>query len=309
LWFPNQILHPIIFISIKLFHSVLASRRRRNAIVSFVENGNVVEGVQPIRNAVFTHFSNHFKKHQTFRPGVANMNFKTLTVVEGGSLVLPFSVDEVKAAVWDCDSYKSPAPDGVNFGFIKEFWLILKEDIMRFITEFHRNDKLARCINTTFITLIPKVDSPQKLSDFRPISLVGCLYKILAKVLANRLRLVIGKVISETQSAFVKDRQILDGVLIAIEVVDEARKMKKELLLFKVDFEKAYDSVDWTYLDEVMRKMAFPILWRKWIKECISTTTTSFLVNGSPTDEFHLERGLQQGDPLSPFYSFWLPRV
>ncbi|PNX67320.1 cysteine-rich receptor-like protein kinase, partial [Trifolium pratense] len=148
---------------------------------------------------------------------------------------------------------------------------------------------------------IPKVDSPQRLNDFRPISLVGSLYKILAKVLANRLRLVIGSVISETQTAFVKDRQILDGILIANEVVDEARKSKKELMLFKVDFEKAYDSVDSGYLDKVMERMSFPTLWRKWIRECVSTVTASVLVNGSPTDEFPFERGLRQGDPLSPF--------
>ena len=84
-------------------------------------------------------------------------------------------------------------------------------------------------------------------------------------------------------------------------MVDEARKSKKELLMFKVDFENAYDSVDWGYLDEVMGCMAFPTLWRKWIKECVSTATASVLVNGSPTDEFHFEWGLRQGDPLSPF--------
>ena len=130
---------------------------------------------------------------------------------------------------------------------------------------------------------------------------MGCLYKILAKLLANRLRQVMGTVISDTQSAFVKHRQILDGILVANEVVDEARKLKKELLLFKVDFEKAYDSVDWGYLDEVMGKMMFPTLRRKWMRECISTATASVLVNGSPTDEFQMERGLRQGDPLSPF--------
>ncbi|MCH95507.1 LINE-1 reverse transcriptase like, partial [Trifolium medium] len=177
----------------------------------------------------------------------------------------------------------------------------MQVDIMRFISEFPRNGKLTRGINSTFIALIPKVDSPQKLNDFRPISLVGSIYKILAKVLANRLQMVIGSVISEVQSAFIKDRQILDGILIANEVVDEARKYHKELLLFKVDFEKAYDSVDWSYLDTVMCKMSFSALWRKWIKECVSTATTSVLVNGSPTDEFPLERGLRQGDPLSPF--------
>jgi len=172
---------------------------------------------------------------------------------------------------------------------------------MRFVTEFHRNGRLSKGINSTFISLIPKIDNPQRLNDFRPIALVGCLYKILAKVLANRLRQVMGTVISETQSAFVKDRQILDGILVANEVVDEARKLKKELLLFKVDFEKAYDSVDWGYLDDVMGKMAFPTLWRKWMRECVSTATASVLVNGSPTKEFVMKRGLRQGDPLSPF--------
>jgi len=209
-------------------------------------------------------------------------------------------MDEVKTTVWDCDSFKSPGPDGINFGFIKTFWNEIKGDMLRFVSEFHWNGKLSKGINSTFIALIPKVKSPQTLNDFRPISLVGCIYKIIAKILANRLRQVIGSVVSDVQSAFVKNRQILDGTLIANEVVYEARKTKKELLLFKVDFEKAYDSVDWRYLDDVMGSMAFPTLWRKWIKECVGTTTASVLVNGSPTDEFTLERGLRQGDPLSP---------
>jgi len=109
---------------------------------------------------------------------------------------------------------------------------------MRFIREFHRNGKLVRCINTTFIALIPKVENPQKLNDFRPISLVGSMYKILAKVLANQLRVVVGKVISETQTTFVKDRQILDGILIANEVVDEASKLKKRAFAFQSRFRK-----------------------------------------------------------------------
>jgi hypothetical protein len=158
---------------------------------------------------------------------VDNLPFKQLNSEECGSLTSPFLEAEVKAAVWDCDSFKSPGPDGINFGFFKDFWVELKGDVMRFVSEFHWNGKLTKGINSTFIALIPKVDIPQRLNDFRPISLVGSLYKILAKVLANRLRLVIGCVISESQTTFVKDRQILDGILIANEVVDEARKSKK----------------------------------------------------------------------------------
>ncbi|MCH83612.1 cysteine-rich receptor-like protein kinase, partial [Trifolium medium] len=285
----------------KYFHATLSSRRRGNSISSIQVEGVPVEGVAHIRLAVVSHFTSHFKATNVERPGVDNLLFKRLTPLESNSLPKPFSEAEVKEVVWDCDSYKSPCLDGINFGFIKDFWAEFRGDLMRFISEFHRNDKLTKGINATFIALIPKIDCPQRLNDFRPISLVGSLYKILAKMLANRLHSVIGSVISESQTVFVRDRQILDGILIANEVVDEARKSKKELMLFKVDFEKAYDSVDWGYLDDVMGRMSFPTLWRKWIKECVCRATASVLVNGSPTDEFPLEQGLRQGDPLSHF--------
>jgi len=285
----------------KFFHSVLANRRRRNSLSTIMVNRTVVEGVQPVRQAMVRHFKNHFISHRVARPNVGNLQFKKLSRADMSNLTKPFLVEEIKVAVWDYDSFKSPGPDGINFGFNKNFWIEMKDDIVRFLTEFHRNGKLSKGINSTFIALIPKVESLQSLNEFRPISLVGSLYKILAKILANRLRQVIGSVVSDAQSAFVKDRQIFDGILIANEVVDEARKSKKDLLLFKVDFEKLYDSIDWGYLEEVMVSMLFPTLWRKWIKECVCTATASVLVNGSPTDEFPLEWGLRQGDPLSPF--------
>jgi len=131
---------------------------------------------------------------------------------------------------------------------------------MRFISKFHRNGKLSKGINSTFIALIPKIESPQSLNDFRPITMVGSLYKVLSQVLANRLRCVMANIISETQSAFIHGRQILDGLLIATELVEDARRLKKDLLLFKVDFEKTFDSVDWSYLEVVMKKMNFSTL-------------------------------------------------
>jgi hypothetical protein len=165
-----------------------------------------VTGVHNIRAAVFNHFANHFKALGADRPGVENLQFRKLSSVQVGNLSKPFSLAEVNQAVWDYDSFKSPGPDGINLGFIKDFWDLVHEDFMRFFVEFHRNGKLTKGLNSTFIALIPKLDSPQGLNDFRPISLVGCLYKVLAKVLANRLREVVGSVVSKSQTAFVKGK-------------------------------------------------------------------------------------------------------
>jgi len=283
------------------FNRVMSSRRRHNVIQLLQVNGVQVKGVQNVREAVLHHFSSHYKATDVVRPCVEGLRFRRLSVAESGTLIHPFSLEEVKQAIWDCDSFKSPEPDGINFGFIKQFWPELKDDFMRFVVEFHRNGKLTKGVNATFITLIPKIDSPQWLNDFRPISLVGCMCKVLAKLLENRLSAVIGSVVSDSQSAFVRGKQILDGILVANEAVDEAHCLNKEMLLFKVDFEKAYDSVDLSYLDTLMHKMNFPTLWRKWMLECTSMATTSVLVNGCPTDEFLIERGLRQGDPLYPF--------
>lgn len=172
----------------KFFHSVLAARRRMNSLSSILVDGVMVEGVQPVRQAVFTHFKNHFLNPRLERPSVGHLQFRKISLLERGGLVKPFSEDEIKAAVWDCDSFKSPGPDGINLGFFKSFWPEMKTELVRFVTEFHRNGKLTKGINSTFIALIPKVASPQSLNEFRPISLVGSLYKILAKILANRLR-------------------------------------------------------------------------------------------------------------------------
>jgi len=168
-------------------------------------NGTKVEGEEEVRSVVVSHFASHFKAHYVDRSGVDNLNFRTLSHVEGVNLIKPFSEDEVKAAIWNCDGYKSHGLNGIHFGFMKDLWTELKVDIMWFISEFHPNGWLSKGINSTFIALIPKVDSPMRLNEFYPISLVGSVYKILAKVLANRLQMITGSVISDCQSAFVMD--------------------------------------------------------------------------------------------------------
>ena len=156
-------------------------------------------------------------------------------------------------------------------------------------------------MNATFLVLIPKKQTVEDFKDLRPISLVGGLYKILTKVLANRIKRVLDKVISKSQNAFVKYRQILDAVLIANELVDSTLRRKKQGMVCKLNIEKAYDSISWEFLYQVMGRMGFGSRWLSWIKWCISTASFSVLINGSPAGFFPSCKGLRQGDPLSPY--------
>ncbi|GJR24032.1 putative RNA-directed DNA polymerase [Tanacetum coccineum] len=226
--------------------------------------------------------------------------FRKLCPPDISYLESSFSMEEIKCAVWDCAGSKAPSPDAFNFNFIKSFWDILKSDFWNCIKHFEANGNIANGCNPSFVVLIPKKNDPIGFSDYRPISLIGCVYKVIAKLLASRLAKVIDSIIGPNQSAFIKGRQILDGCLIANEIIRMASLEDHKLLLFKVDFEKAFDSVNWGFLLDVMRQMGFGVKWRKWILSCLSSASISVLINGSPSSEFKMERGLRQGDPLSP---------
>lgn len=224
-----------------------------------------------------------------------------LSEEERDRLEVPFSEEEVWRAVKMCGSSKSPGPDGFNFKFIKKFWGVIKEEVLRAIAWFWENECISSGCNASFVSLLPKVSNPVNLGDFKPISLIGCYYKIIAKVLAERVKQVISSLIGEVQSAFIGGRSILDGVLIANEVVDYCKRVKQKGLLFKVDFEKAYDCINWDFLFLVMDHMGFGVKWRGWIHAYLTLASISILVNGSPTEELAMSRGIRPGDPLSPF--------
>ncbi|GJX94035.1 putative RNA-directed DNA polymerase, eukaryota, reverse transcriptase zinc-binding domain protein [Tanacetum coccineum] len=169
------------------------------------------------------------------------------------------------------------------------------------VKRFKTDGFIPRGCNSSFIALVPKKQDPLYINDYRLISLIGCQYKVIAKVLANRLQKVVHSVVSEVQTAYVKGRQIIDGPLTVNKIISWASKRNERLFLFKVDFEKEFDSLDWNFLDNVMQQMGFSHNWRKWIRGCLTSSFSSVIVNGSPTKEFDIQCGLRQGDPLSHF--------
>jgi hypothetical protein len=282
------------------FHSRLKARRKSNGLLALQTPSGFAEGPVQVRAATVEFFKAHFACSDWVRPTLDGLQFPVLSDVNNDILVAPFTAEEIDDVIMSCDGFKSPGPVGFNFAFIKSIWELMKGEVRVLFDQFHGNACLPSSIFSYFITLIPKVKDPQFLGDFRPISLLGCIYKLVSKVLAARLAKVIDFLIPKTQSAFIKGRYIVDGVVAVNEVIDYAKKSNRGCLILKVDFEKAYDSVDWGFLDYILLRFGFCDKWRAWMRACVCSGHMSVLVNGCPTEEINIKRGLKQGDPLAP---------
>ncbi|WRX15677.1 Reverse transcriptase domain - like 10 [Theobroma cacao] len=155
---------------------------------------------------------------------------------------------EIWETIQSCEGSKASGPDGFNLNFFKNQWKVVKDDVMCLVEDFYRSECMEGCANTSFITLVSKRANPSNIGEYRPISLMGSPYKIIAQALANRLKMVLEEIVGENQFAFIKGRQLLDCSLITNEVIDVLKKNREGGFVFKVDFEKAYDTMEWSFL-------------------------------------------------------------
>ncbi|GKA00653.1 RNA-directed DNA polymerase, eukaryota [Tanacetum coccineum] len=285
----------------KYFHGILNKKRNQLAIRGILVDGVWIESPNMVKDEFLLHFKDRFDKPCSSRLLLDMVFPNRLTSDMRDDLERNITEEEIKRAVWDCGTDKSPGQDGFTFGFYRRYWSILERDVVDAVSYFFKDGSFPKGGNSSFIALISKMQDAKLVKDYRPISLIGSMYKIIAKILANRLVGVLGNIVNEVQSAFVTNRQILDGPFILNELLQWCKSKKKQTMIFKIDFEKAYDSVRWDYLDDVLNKFGFGTKWRGWIQTCLSSSRGSILVNGSPTGEFQFQKGLKQGDPLSPF--------
>ncbi|GJU23372.1 RNA-directed DNA polymerase, eukaryota [Tanacetum coccineum] len=285
----------------KFFHGIINKKRSQLAIRGVLIDGDWIVDPSRVKNEFLNHFANRFNAPTTECISFAYQFPNQLSPNQANDLKSSVSYDEIKNAVWDCGTNKSPGPDDFTFEFFQKYWKIVDNDVVVVVSFFFASGLFPPGCNSSFIALIPKMQEAKLVNDFRPISLIGSLYKIITKVLARRLSHVIPTLVSDVQFAFVSNRQILDGPFIPNELLSWCKYKKSKALIFKIDFEKAFNSVRWDYLDMVLSNFGFGAKWRSWIQGCLKSAMGSILVNGSPTSEFKFFKGLKQGDPLSPF--------
>ena len=224
------------------------AHRRRNCLNNICINGRKLDKEEDIKVGLVDAFQNLLLVPGGWSPPLPELNINRIGIEEAASLEEIFSENEIWTAITGLNSDKAPGPDDFPLAFWSFSWDFVKFEVIGFFKEFHDNARFVKSLNSTFLVLIPKKQSVEDFKDLIPISLVGSLYKILSKVLANRIKMVMDKVISKSQNAFVEGRQILDAVLVANELVDSSPRRKKCGLVCKLDIEKAYDSISWEFL-------------------------------------------------------------
>lgn len=210
----------------------------------------------------------------------------------------PFTMEEIRFALFQMHPDKAPGIDGFSALFYQKLWDVIKNDVCEEILKFLNDGILDPNINATQIILLPKKEKSLTVEDFRPISLCNVIMKLITKVLANRLGEFLPAVISPNQSAFLKSRLITDNILIAQEACHfvKNRKLGSDgFISLKADMSKAYDRVEWSFMRSILLKMGFNHSWTCKVMFCVESVSYQLKVNGNLSDKIFPSRGLRQG--------------
>ncbi|KAH9724450.1 reverse transcriptase domain-containing protein [Citrus sinensis] len=290
----------------KFFHFKALSQRRKNRI-SGIENqqGQWLEDEEEIEREFGEYFQDLFTtsspNQNQINAALKGLNPK-MTVEMNEALDQPFTADEIFNALFQMCPTKAPGPDGLPAAFFQKHWQTVGSGVIDTCLHILNAQGDVTPLNHTYIALIPKVAKPKKVTDFRPISLCNVIYRIVAKTMANRLKQILHQVISPTQSAFIPNRLITDNIIIGYECLHKIRhnkSTKKGVVALKLDISKAYDRVEWRFLEQTMGQLGFSHKWIKLVLNCITTANFSIIISGKPKGLFRAQRGLRQGCPLS----------
>jgi hypothetical protein len=284
----------------KFFHAMATERYKRNNIAMLKdEAGNELTDHDQMAGLLWSSYRDRMGHSE----GIS-MQFDLPSLItrvdDLDDLTLPFQQKEMDDVIAAMPSDRAPGPDGFNGLFFKKCWPLIKKEFDDLAADFHDGKINLLNINGSYITLVPKSASHVHVSDFRPISLTNVCLKFLTKLVANRLQEKILSCIHKNQYGFLRNRSIQDCIAWSFEYLYLCQSSKKPIIILKLDFAKAFDTIEHEAILQVMEHMGFNSLWLRWMKEILSTGTSSILLNGIPGKQFVCKRGVRQGDPLSP---------
>lgn len=289
----------------KFFHSYTKGRKASNTIWKLpTPDGGTADSFNKLAHLGISHFRDLYKSTREVNlPDIINVENHFPRFVEEDDIEAlndPVTMQELEGILKWFKKDKSPGPDGWTIEFYLAFFEVLGRDLLVVVEESRSSGTIYHAINSTFIALIPKSDSPESLNDYRPISLCNCLYKIISKTIANHLRPILSRSIAPQQFAFLESRQIHEAIGLAQEAIHSIWSKHLKAILLKIDLSKAFDRVSWLYIKMILIHLGFPHSFITWIMACITSPSFNILINGSASPFFHSERGLRQGCPLSP---------
>uniref|UniRef100_A0A803QJ68 Reverse transcriptase domain-containing protein n=1 Tax=Cannabis sativa TaxID=3483 RepID=A0A803QJ68_CANSA len=249
----------------KYFHSLASSRKRQNHIQRLQRDDGVwVDWETGLGGVMLDYFNKLFEASDVDISCVLDEVQPSITNSQNAILLDMVEEEEVRVALFQMHPDKSPGPDGMSPGFYQKYWDIVGRDVVRLVRDFMNTGMLPIGLNDTNLVLIPKKNTPCNMTELRPISLCNVVYKVLSKVLANRLKKVLDQVVSDFQSAFIPGRLISDNIMVSFEVMYYLKRKtggKQGYMALKLDMSKAYDRVEWRFLNEMLRKMGFAERW------------------------------------------------
>lgn len=286
------------------FHRSLKVTKGHGGIASLLINDELTGDRTLIRDHVVSYYEGLFRQDVSVAPSFHGMESLISNLVsdeQNRDLTRTPTADEIKHVVFGMNPDSAPGPDGFGGKFYQRMWHIVGEDVANAVRSFFIHGEFPSGFNASFVTLIPKLKDATRIEDFRPIVLGNFLYKIITKILSDRLGSILSNLLSYHQFGFIPGRRIHDCIALASEGVNSLglRCMDGNMVI-KIDIRKAFDTLNWDFLLEVLRIMNFSDSFIAWVRFILHSARLSVLINGAPEGYFSCSQGVRQGDPLSP---------